>query len=92
MAAGKFPHLRFGGHERVWGMAHAALAADLRSRDTLIWAQIDFRQKTDSETTVKKPHDYIRDCVEAIGPVRRRGSAQAALTMAAASQNNAGPF
>jgi len=45
-----------------FGLARDALAADLRSRDTLVRVQSDFRQEADSDTTVKKLHDYIRDC------------------------------
>src|SRR6516165_99207 len=44
------------------GLARDALAADLRSRDTLVRVQSDFRQEADSDTTLKKLHDYIRDC------------------------------
>jgi Domain of unknown function (DUF4062) len=44
------------------GMARDALAADLRSRDTLVRVQSDFRQEADSDTTLKKLHDYIRGC------------------------------
>jgi hypothetical protein len=45
-----------------FGMARDALAADLRSRDTLVRVQSDFRQEAESDTTLKKLHDYIRDC------------------------------
>jgi hypothetical protein len=45
-----------------FGTARDALAADLRSRDTLVRVQSDFRQEADSDTTLKKLHDYIRDC------------------------------
>jgi Domain of unknown function (DUF4062) len=45
-----------------FGRARDALAADLRSRDTLVRVQSDFRQEEASDTTLKKLHDYIRDC------------------------------
>jgi hypothetical protein len=45
-----------------FGAARDALAADLRSRKTLVQVQSDFRQEAGSDTTLKKLHDYIRDC------------------------------
>jgi tetratricopeptide (TPR) repeat protein len=45
-----------------FGSARDALAADLRSRGMLVRMQSDFRQEADSDTTLKKLHDYIRDC------------------------------
>jgi hypothetical protein len=63
-----------------FGKARDALGADLRSRDTLLRVQSDFRQEAGSDTTLKKLHDYIRDCsavVCVIGKrsgVRRRAS------------------
>jgi hypothetical protein len=45
-----------------FGKARDSLAADLRSRDTFVRVQSDFRQEADSDTTLKKLHDYIRDC------------------------------
>ena len=45
-----------------FGPARDALAADLRSRDTLVRVQGDFRQEAESDTTLNKVHDYNRDC------------------------------
>jgi hypothetical protein len=42
-----------------FGTARDALAADLRSRDTLVRVQSDFRQEADTDTTLKKLHEYI---------------------------------
>jgi hypothetical protein len=40
-----------------FGKARDALAADLRSPDTLLRVQSDFRQEAGSDTTLKKLHD-----------------------------------
>jgi len=45
-----------------FGKARDALAADLRSRETLVRVQSDFRQESKSDTTLKKLHDYISEC------------------------------
>jgi hypothetical protein len=45
-----------------FGTARDALAADLRSRGMFVRVQSDFRQEADSDTTLKKLHDYIHDC------------------------------
>src|SRR5215217_68753 len=45
-----------------FGKARDALAADLRSRGLLVKVQSDFRQEADSDTTLRKLHDYIQDC------------------------------
>jgi len=45
-----------------FGKARDALAADLRSRETLLQVQSDFRQEPGSDTTLKKLHDYISEC------------------------------
>jgi tetratricopeptide (TPR) repeat protein len=45
-----------------FGKARDALGADLRSRELLLRVQSDFRQEPESDTTLKKLHDYIRDC------------------------------
>jgi len=42
--------------------ARNGLAADLRARELLLRVQSDFRQEAGSDTTLKKLHDYIRDC------------------------------
>jgi hypothetical protein len=44
------------------GSARDALAASLRSRDLLLRVQSDFRQQAMADTTLRKLHDYIRDC------------------------------
>jgi tetratricopeptide (TPR) repeat protein len=61
MAAGEF-RIFISAVTSEFGKARDALAADLRSRDTLVRVQSDFRQETESDTTLKKLHDYIRDC------------------------------
>jgi hypothetical protein len=45
-----------------FGRARDALAADLCSREALVRVQSDFRQEAGRDTTLKKLHDYIRDC------------------------------
>src|SRR5271169_2446916 len=57
------------------GKARDALGADLRSRDTLLWVQSDFRQETGSDTTLKKLHDYIRDCSAVVCVIGGRSGA-----------------
>jgi hypothetical protein len=58
-----------------FGKARDALAADLRSRDTLVRVQSDFRQEADSDTTLKKLHDYIRDCSAVVCIIGARSGA-----------------
>ncbi len=55
-----------------FGKARDALAADLRSRDTLVRVQSDFRQETGSDTTLKKLHDYIRNCSAVVAVIGGR--------------------
>ena len=55
-----------------FGRARDALAADLRSRDTLVKVQSDFRQQARSETTLEKLHNYIRDCSAIVCIIGRR--------------------
>jgi tetratricopeptide (TPR) repeat protein len=45
-----------------FGRARDALASDLRSRGILVKVQSDFRQEASSDTTLRKIHDYIRQC------------------------------
>ena len=58
-----------------FGLARDGLAADLRSRDTLVRVQSDFRQEADSDTTLKKLHDYIRDCSAVVCVIGARSGA-----------------
>jgi hypothetical protein len=55
--------------------ARDELAADLRSRDTLVRVQSDFRQEAGSDTTLKKLHDYIRDCSSVVCIIGARSGA-----------------
>jgi hypothetical protein len=56
-----------------FGKARDAVAADLRSRETLLRVQSDFRQGSD--TTLKKLHDYIRDCSAVVCVIGKRSGA-----------------
>lgn len=58
-----------------FGKARDSLAADLRSRDTLVRVQSDFRQEADSDTALKKLHDYIRDCSAVVCVIGARSGA-----------------
>jgi tetratricopeptide (TPR) repeat protein len=58
-----------------FGSARDALAADLRSRDMLVRVQSDFRQEADSDTTLRKLHDYIRDCSAVVCVIGTRSGA-----------------
>ncbi len=42
--------------------ARTQVACDLRSRGLEVKVQDDFRQEVDADTTLRKLHDYIRDC------------------------------
>jgi tetratricopeptide (TPR) repeat protein len=55
--------------------ARDALASDLRSRDTLVRVQSDFRQEAGSDTTLKKLHDYICDCSAVVCVIGTRSGA-----------------
>jgi tetratricopeptide (TPR) repeat protein len=55
-----------------FGKARDAIGADLRSRDTLVRVQSDFRQEWESDTTLKKLHDYIRDCSAVVCVIGKR--------------------
>ena len=58
-----------------FGAARDAVAADLRSRGTLVRVQSDFRQEAASDTTLKKLHDYIRDCSAVVCLIGTRSGA-----------------
>jgi len=58
-----------------FGKARDALAADLRSREALLRVQSDFRQEPGSDTTLRKLHDYIRDCAAVVCVIGRRSGA-----------------
>jgi len=58
-----------------FGQARDALAADLRSRGLLVKVQSDFRQEAGSDTTLRKLHDYIRDCSAVICIIGTRSGA-----------------
>src|SRR5579859_4018238 len=45
-----------------FGKARDALAADLRSRGVSVSVQSEFRQEAQSDTTLRKLHDYIWGC------------------------------
>src|SRR6266568_2127002 len=57
------------------GKARDALAADLRSRGALVRVQSDFRQEAGSDTTLRKLHDYIRDCSAVVCMMGKRSGA-----------------
>jgi len=52
--------------------ARAAIASDLRSRGIEVKFQQDFRQEAEADTTLRKLHDYIRDCSAVISLVGNR--------------------
>jgi hypothetical protein len=74
MASGEF-RIFISAVTSEFGKARDALAADLRSRDTLVRVQSDFRQEADSETTLRKLHDYIRDCSAVVCVIGGRSGA-----------------
>jgi Domain of unknown function (DUF4062) len=55
--------------------ARDAVAADLRSLDMLLRVQSDFRGEAGSDTTLKKLHDYIRDCSAVVCVIGKRSGA-----------------
>jgi Domain of unknown function (DUF4062) len=55
-----------------FGKARDAVAGDLRSRQALLQVQSDFRQEAASDTTLRKLHDYIRDCSAVVCIIGRR--------------------
>ena len=44
------------------GLARQEIASDLRSRNLTVKEQRDFRQEAEADTTLRKLHDYIKDC------------------------------
>lgn len=58
-----------------FGTARDAVAADLRSREALLRVQSDFRQESGNDTTLRKLHDYIRDCGAVVCVVGKRSGA-----------------
>jgi len=55
--------------------ARSALASDLRARGLEVKVQDDFRQKADADTTLRKLHDYTRDCAAVVCVIGRRSGA-----------------
>src|SRR3989442_231678 len=70
-----------------FGKARDALAADLRAGEMLVRVQSDFRQEADADTTLKKLHNYIRDCNAVVCITGKRSGA---LPPPAAAQPFAG--
>jgi hypothetical protein len=58
-----------------FGRARDAVAADLRSRELTLRVQSDFRQEASTDTTLRKLHDYIRDCSAVVCIIGRRSGA-----------------
>jgi Domain of unknown function (DUF4062) len=65
------------------GSARDALAASLRSRDLLLRVQSDFRQQAMADTTLRKLHDYIRDCSAVVCAIGQRSGAMPPAASAA---------
>jgi tetratricopeptide (TPR) repeat protein len=66
-----------------FGPARDALGASLRSRDMLIRVQSDFRQQAGSDTTLRKLHDYIRDCSAVVCVIGARSGAMPSVAAVA---------
>jgi hypothetical protein len=45
-----------------FGLARDTVAADLGAREVHLRVQREFRQEGESDTTLRKLHDYIRNC------------------------------
>jgi hypothetical protein len=58
-----------------FGKARDELAADLGSREALLKVQRDFRQEAESDTTLRKLHNYIHDCSAVVCVIGRRSGA-----------------
>jgi hypothetical protein len=58
-----------------FGKARDELAADLGSREALLKVQRDFRQEAESDTTLRKLHNYIHDCSAVVCVIGRRRAA-----------------
>jgi hypothetical protein len=52
-----------------------ALAADLGAREALVRVQGNFRQEAAADTTLRKLHDYIRDCNAVVCIIGKRSGA-----------------
>ncbi len=66
-----------------FGQARDALAASLRSREMLVRVQSDFRQQAAADTTLRKLHDYIRDCSAVVCLIGTRSGAMPPAAAAA---------
>jgi hypothetical protein len=58
-----------------FGSVRDALAASLHSRDLLLRVQSDFHQAAAADTTLRKLHDYIRDCSAVVCIMGQRSGA-----------------
>jgi tetratricopeptide (TPR) repeat protein len=66
-----------------FGAARDALAANLRSRDLTLSVQSDFHQEAAADTTLRKLHDYIRDCSAVVCIIGQRSGAMPPAASAA---------
>jgi hypothetical protein len=66
-----------------FGVARDTLAANLRSRDLLLRVQSDFHQEAAADTTLRKLHDYIRDCSAVVCIIGQRSGAMPPAASAA---------
>ena len=58
-----------------FGKARDAIASDLRARGATVHTQRDFSSDGDAESTLKRLHDYIKDCSALIFLIGQRGGA-----------------
>jgi tetratricopeptide (TPR) repeat protein len=58
-----------------FGAARNAVAADLRARGITVKVQSDFRKEELADTTLRKLHDYIRDCSAVVCAIGKRSGA-----------------
>jgi Domain of unknown function (DUF4062) len=54
------------------GEARKLVASDLRSRGLEVKVQEDFRQEEGADTTLKKLHDYVKDCDAVVAIMGKR--------------------
>jgi tetratricopeptide (TPR) repeat protein len=66
-----------------FGTARDMLAASLRSRDLMLRVQSDFHQEAAADTTLRKLHDYIRDCSAVVCIIGQRSGAMPPAASAA---------
>ena len=66
-----------------FGQARDTLAASLRSHDLLLRVQSDFRQQAAADTTLRKLHDYIRECSAVVCLLGHRSGAMPPTAAAA---------